>query len=118
MTAKVSKLERASLTDPVKVEVHSKHHTVSELQQHYVFLPLKHKDAYLVTVLNNVVGKTVIVFTSSCTNALKVSLLLRNLGFEAIPLHGQMSQDKRLKALNSFKAGTSRILLATDVASR
>jgi ATP-dependent RNA helicase DDX47/RRP3 len=45
-------------------------------------------------------------------------LILRNLGFPAIPLHGQLSQPKRLGALNKFKSGDRNILLATDVASR
>jgi len=40
------------------------------------------------------------------------------LGFGAIPIHGQMSQPKRLGALNKFKAGERNILVATDVASR
>jgi ATP-dependent RNA helicase DDX47/RRP3 len=44
--------------------------------------------------------------------------MLRTLGFSAVPLHGQMSQPKRLGALNKFKAGARNILIATDVASR
>ena len=48
----------------------------------------------------------------------RTTLLLRNLGLNAIPLHGQMSQVKRLGALDKFKAKTRSILIATDVASR
>lgn len=44
--------------------------------------------------------------------------MLRNLGFTAIPLHGQMSQAKRLGSLNKFKAKSRSLLIATDVASR
>jgi superfamily II DNA/RNA helicase len=47
-----------------------------------------------------------------------MALMLRNLGFGAIPIHGQMSQPKRLGAMNKFKAGERNILVATDVASR
>lgn len=43
MTKKVAKLQRASLQDPVKVEVSSKYQTVDTLRQHYVFIPLKYK---------------------------------------------------------------------------
>lgn len=39
----VQKLQRASLTDPVKVEVSKKYQTVEKLQQHYLFIPLKLK---------------------------------------------------------------------------
>ena len=52
MTKKVAKLQRASLNNPVKVEVSSKYQTVDKLRQHYLFIPLKHKELYLVHVLN------------------------------------------------------------------
>merc|ERR1712045_135495 len=48
----------------------------------------------------------------------RLALMLRSLGFTAIPLNGQMSQNKRLASLNKFKSKSRSILLATDVASR
>ncbi|CAJ0834557.1 12398_t:CDS:10 [Entrophospora sp. SA101] len=78
MTTKVAKLQRASLNNPVKIEVSSK----------------------------------------TCNDTQRLALLLRNLGFPAIPLHGQLSQANRLGSLNKFKAGNRNILVATDVASR
>lgn len=58
------------------------------------------------------------VFCSTCSCTLRTSLLLRTLGISAVPLHGQMTQNKRLAALNKFKARNRGVLLATDVASR
>jgi ATP-dependent RNA helicase DDX47/RRP3 len=58
------------------------------------------------------------VFTRTCDSTRKIALTLRNLGFGSVPIHGQMSQPKRLGALNKFKAGERAILVATDVASR
>lgn len=49
-------------------------------------------------------GSTVMMFTRTCDSTRKLALMLRNLGFGAIPIHGQMSQPKRLAALNKFKA--------------
>lgn len=69
-------------------------------------------------VLNELAGQTVIVFAHTCAHAQKLALMLRNLGFPAVCLHGQMSQPKRLGALNKFKSGDRTILIATDVASR
>lgn len=43
MTKKVQKLHRASLVDPVKVEVSTKFQTVEQLQQYYIFIPVKYK---------------------------------------------------------------------------
>lgn len=118
MTSKVEKLQRASLVNPVKVEVADKYTTVSTLLQYYLFFPFKYKECYLAYVLNELAGQTVIVFTHTCAHAQKLALMLRNLGFPAVCLHGQMSQPKRLGALNKFKSGDRTILIATDVASR
>ncbi|ORX64491.1 P-loop containing nucleoside triphosphate hydrolase protein [Linderina pennispora] len=108
MTTKVAKLQRASLTNPVKVEVSTKYSTADKLLQYYMFFPFKRKDCYL----------SAIVFARTCNEVLRIGLLLRNLGIEAIPLHGQLSMDRRMGALNKFKSGKRNVLVATDVASR
>jgi ATP-dependent RNA helicase DDX47/RRP3 len=63
-------------------------------------------------------ASTTMVFTRTCDQTRKLALVARNLGFGAVPIHGQMSQPKRLGALNKFKSGERNILVATDVASR
>lgn len=118
MTTKVAKLQRASLSNPVKIEVSSKYSTVDTLLQYYMFIPLKHKDTYLVYLANELSGRTMIIFTRTVHDSSRISLMLRHLGFPAIPLHGQLSQSHRLGALNKFKSGGRTILVATDVASR
>lgn len=118
MTTKVAKLQRASLQKPVKVEVAEKYATVKTLLQYYLFFPLKHKDCYLVYLLNELAGNSTIIFTRTCNDTQRISLMLRALNMAAIPLHGQLKQEKRLSALQKFKSGTRNILVATDVASR
>jgi len=118
MTKKVQKLQRASLQDPVKVEVSTKFQTVEKLKQSYIFIPNKFKDCYLVSILNDLNGNSFMIFCGTCNNVQRVCLLLRHLGFQAIPLHGQMSQSKRLGSLNKYKSKARNILVATDVASR
>lgn len=119
MTSKVKKLQRASLNDPVKVEVSSsKYATVATLKQEYLLLPAKYKDCYATFLLNEFTGVSTVVFVSTCATAARLRLMLDNLGFKVAALHGQMSQSKRLGALSKFKAGDANILLATDVASR
>jgi len=118
MTKKVAKLQRASLKDPVKVEVSGSYQTVDKLLQYYLFIPLKLKELYLVHIMNEMAGNSFMIFCSTCSATLRLSLMLRALGFTAIPLNGQMSQNKRLASLNKFKSKSRSILLATDVASR
>ena len=72
----------------------------------------------MVYILNELVGNSFMVFCNTCSNTQRIALLLRNLGFTAIPLHGQMGQSKRLGSLNKFKSKSRSILIATDVASR
>ncbi|KAF3784256.1 DEAD-box ATP-dependent RNA helicase 10 [Nymphaea thermarum] len=118
MTKKVGKLQRACLKNPVKVEASSKYSTVDTLKQQYHLVPAKYKDTYLVYILTEMTGSSSMVFTRTCESTQLLSLILRNLGLKAIPISGQMSQPKRLGALNKFKAGECNILICTDVASR
>lgn len=118
MTSKVHKLQRAALMDPVKCAVHSKYHTVDKLMQYYLFIPAKDKECYLTSVVNEFAGNAMMIFCTTCINVQRTTLMLRNLGVAAVPLHGQMRQEKRLGALNKFKAAKSAVLVATDVASR
>ena len=58
------------------------------------------------------------IFCSTCATTQRLTLVLRDLGFDAICLHGQMSQPKRIGALSKFTAQKCNIIVATDVASR
>lgn len=76
------------------------------------------QDVYLVHILNELAGNNFMIFCGTCNNTVRTALLLRNLGFTAVPLHGQMSQNKRIAALTKFRAKNRSILISTDVASR
>ncbi|KAE9400726.1 DEAD-domain-containing protein [Gymnopus androsaceus JB14] len=118
MTTKVAKLQRASLSNPVRVEVSSRYQTVSTLLQYYCLMPLKDKDTYLIYLANTLAQNSIIIFTRTVHDAARLAIILRSLGFPAIPLHGQLNQSQRLGALGKFKSGGQRVLVATDVASR
>ncbi|KAL2044046.1 hypothetical protein N7G274_003569 [Stereocaulon virgatum] len=119
MTSKVESLQRASLSNPLRVSISTnKYQTVCTLLQSYVFIPHKMKDHYLVYIMNDFASKSVIVFTRTVNETQRLAILLRALGFGAIPLHGQLSQSARLGALGKFRARSRDILVATDVAAR
>lgn len=100
-------------------------------------MPLTHKEVYLVYLANTLAQNSMMIFTRTVHDAQKfvsfalssfvylasspvfrLSIILRTLGFPAVPLHGQLSQSQRLGALSKFKSGGRSILVATDVASR
>ncbi|KAK8169712.1 ATP-dependent rRNA helicase RRP3 [Phyllosticta citrichinensis] len=119
ISSKVESLQRASLSNPLKVSISSSsHQTVSTLIQRYLFIPHKHKDLYLIHLLNDMIGHPVIIFTRTVNETQRIAILLRTLGFGAIPLHGQLSQSARLGALGKFRSKSRDILVATDVAAR
>ncbi|KAG1875038.1 DEAD-domain-containing protein [Suillus tomentosus] len=118
MTTKVAKLQRASLVNPIRVEVSSKYQTVSTLLQYYLLVPLVHKDVHLIYLANHLASNSIMIFTRTVHDAQRLSIMLRSLGFPAVPLHGQLSQSQRLGALGKFKSGDRKLLVATDVASR
>lgn len=119
MSSKVESLQRAALQNPVRVSISSSsHQVVATLLQRYFFLPHKHKDLYLIHLLNDNIGHPTIIFTRTVNETQRIAILLRTLGFGAIPLHGQLSQSARLGALSKFKAKSRDILVATDVAAR
>ncbi|KAJ9261963.1 hypothetical protein DTO212C5_8119 [Paecilomyces variotii] len=119
MSSKVESLQRASLQNPLRVSISSnKYQTVSTLLQSFLFRPHKHKDIYLVYLLNEFAGQSAIIFTRTVNETQRIAILLRALGFGAIPLHGQLSQSARLGALGKFRSRSRDILVATDVAAR
>ncbi|GMM37661.1 RNA-dependent ATPase [Saccharomycopsis crataegensis] len=118
MTSKVAKLQRASLEDPVRCAVNDKYTTVDSLIQTMIVAPSGSKDTHLIRLLDKYTGKAIIIFTRTVANCQRTAILGKILGFPIVPLHGQLSQSKRLGALNKFKSGSKQILVATDVAAR
>jgi ATP-dependent RNA helicase DDX47/RRP3 len=118
LSSKVESLQRACLSDPVRVSTSSDRQTVSTLLQSYMFVPHKQKDVHLVHFLNERAGQTTIIFTRTVNETQRLSYLLRALGFSAMAIHGQLTQSMRLGALNKFRSGSCSILVATDVAAR
>jgi ATP-dependent RNA helicase DDX49/DBP8 len=80
--------------------------------------PLQVKDAYLVHLVRSSPAKSLIVFAGTRAACQLVALLLGELGQEVAALHSDLRQARRLAALDTFKAGRARVLVATDVAGR
>lgn len=120
MTTKVEKLQRASLRpNPAFVTISThKYHTVDTLVQQIVVAPAKLKDCWLVYLLTEFTGQSAIIFTITCAHAQRLSMILHVLGMSSICLHGKLTQKARINALQKFKNGGKKIMVATSVASR
>lgn len=59
-----------------------------------------------------------IVFVRTCLNVVRISSLLKDLGYNVTCLHGELSQSMREANLNKFRSQTRKVLISTDVSSR
>ncbi|KAL3830726.1 hypothetical protein ACJIZ3_019528 [Penstemon smallii] len=118
MTNKVKKLKRTCLIKPVMIETQSKYSTVDTLKQLHCFVPAKYKDCYLVHILTENMERLSMVFTRTCKTTDLLARILRNLGFSALSINGDMEQSDRNGALTKFKAKECKVLICTGVASR
>lgn len=118
MPPAVAALAREILDDPIRVDVSPKQVTVREIDQRYVMVGTGDKQRMLEHLLRGDEVSRAIVFTRTKHGANKVARKLENAGIGAEAIHGNKSQGARQRALQSFKNGDSRVLVATDIAAR
>lgn len=111
-------LAEALMKDPVRVSVARVTSAEPKIEQALYAVPRQRKQALLHHLLAE--GKIVraVVFTKTKHGADRVARKLHLAGVRAEAIHGNKAQNQRTRALDSFKAGRSRVLVATDVAAR
>jgi ATP-dependent RNA helicase RhlE len=118
MPPEISKLASSLLHQPVKVEVTPVSSTAEKVSQQVYFVEKEDKKHLLVEVLRNHTEGSVLVFTRTKHGADKVVKDLVKANITAAAIHGNKSQNARQRALNDFKSGDIRVLVATDIAAR
>jgi ATP-dependent RNA helicase RhlE len=105
------------LKDPVKVQIG--HTAPAETVAHTFFSVIQSKkNELLYSILNTTATGSVLVFTRTKMRSKLVSRELEKSGFNATALHGNLSQNKRQQAIDGFRKGRYKIMVATDVAAR
>ena len=112
------RLSSSYLQNPVTIEVARPNQTASTVKQHFFSTPTDEKLHALVTLLKQKEIKQSFVFVNSKLGCARLARSLEKFGLKATALHGDKSQDERLKALEAFKSGAVDLLVATDVAAR
>src|SRR6516225_6017534 len=106
------------LRDPVRVDVVSTAAVELPIEQHVHFVAATGKRALLDRLLTDPALSRVIVFTRTKRTANRVAESLDTGVFRVSALHGNKSQPARQKALEQFRSGRARVLVATDIAAR
>jgi len=118
MPPEIIKLSNTILNNPSMVSVTPVSSTVDIIKQYIYFVDKGNKNALLVNVLKDTNIKTALVFTRTKHGADKVAKVLLQNNIKAEAIHGNKAQSVRQRALSNFKAQTTRVLVATDIAAR
>ena len=111
-------LANGLLRDPLHIQVTPRNTTVQRITQTIHPVGRAKKKALLTHIINEHNWSQVLVFTRTKFGANNVAEHLTKNGIEALALHGNKSQTARTQALQGFKDGTIRALVATDIAAR
>ena len=118
MPPDIQRLADQILRNPVKVEVTPVSSTAERVEQRVYFVDQQQKRHLLAHVLKDPSMKMTLVFTRTKHGANRVTEQLNKAGVGAAVIHGNKSQNARERALLSFREGSSRVLVATDIAAR
>jgi ATP-dependent RNA helicase RhlE len=118
MPAEVATLTQQILVDPVRVAIKPPATTAERIDQSVVFVERDRKRAALESLLRASDVERAIVFTRTKRGANRLRESLETGGIGAEVIHGNKSQNARERALEAFKRGQTRVLVATDIAAR
>lgn len=118
MPPAIIKLSGKILGNPVKVTIQPEQTTAEKVEQSVYFVTKKNKVKLLTHLLQTEEINSVLVFSRTKHGANKIVRLLSKTNIKAEAIHGNKSQVQRQKALNSFKKGLTKVLVATDIAAR
>ena len=118
MPQEVGRLAETLLRNPVQVDIARDEPVVLPIQQHVHYVEPAGKRALLGRLLTDPALSRVIVFTRTKRSADRVAENLDTGGIRVSALHGNKSQPARQKALEQFRSGRARVLVATDIAAR
>lgn len=118
MPSDISSLATSLLNDPITVEVTPQATTVEKIDQTINFVERSNKPLLLKSILKDRTIKSVLVFSRTKHGADRIVKHLEKASINSAAIHGNKSQGQRERALNNFRQGRIRVLVATDIAAR
>ncbi|MEG1256535.1 DEAD/DEAH box helicase [Clostridium sp.] len=118
MPREISNLVNTILKKPIRIEVTPVSSTTETITQGVYFVDKNNKTNLLIELLKDEDIATALVFSRTKHGADKITMDLKKAGIDAKAIHGNKSQNARQLALNNFKEGKTRVLVATDIAAR
>ncbi len=117
MPAEIINIANSYMKLPIRVEVAPQGSTASLITQELIFVNKQDKLAQLKRILTEYTGSA-LIFCRTKFGAKKVSQVIQGMGHSSAEIHSNRSLNQRIEALNGFKIGKYRVLVATDIAAR
>ncbi len=117
MPPEITRIATTYMKLPIRIEVAPQGTTAAKIVQELIFVSKMDKIQMLNKILGEYAG-SVLVFSRTKHGAKKIAQSVRNMGHTSSEIHSNRSLNQRIEALNGFKLGKYRILVATDIAAR
>ena len=118
MPKTIERLAADLLNDPVRVAVEPVASVVDTIEQRLCYVEKPEKKQALISALKENDGRSVLVFSRTKHGADRIARIVSTAGIGCDAIHGDKSQTARQRALSNFKAGKTRVIVATDIAAR
>src|SRR6476469_33763 len=118
MPPEILRLAQEYMKDAKEIRLNEEELSLNTIEQSYLVVPEKEKFKHLCYFIKNRDKKQTIVFAATKQRTQRLVDELKQEGFKAISIHGDLSQRERDNAMYRFKKGTDDILVATDIAAR
>ncbi|WP_210486124.1 DEAD/DEAH box helicase [Rufibacter aurantiacus] len=115
---KIKDLAYSLVTKPIRIQISPKDPVSKNVDHSVAYIGMDDKRFFLERVIKENEGSKILVFVRTKVRAERVHAAMERVGIKADTLHGDKDQKDRLAALNRFKKGEVKVLIATDVSSR
>jgi ATP-dependent RNA helicase DeaD len=118
MPREVLRLAQEYMVDPKEIRLNEKELSLDTIDQSYLVVHEREKFKHLCNFIRNKKERQTIVFAATKQRTHRLASELKQEGFKAITMHGDLSQQQRDSAMYKFRKGFEDILVATDIAAR
>ncbi|MHA4740561.1 DEAD/DEAH box helicase [Dyadobacter sp. MSC1_007] len=115
---KIKKLAYSLVRNAIRIQVSPKNPVAKNIDHSVAFMPMDDKRFFLERIIKENAESKILVFVRTKVRAERVFSALERMEIKSITIHGDKEQSDRLIAMNEFKKGTIKVLIATDVSAR
>lgn len=115
---KIKKLAYSLVTNPIRIQISPKDPVSKNVTHSLAYVEMDDKRFFMERIINEHPDSKILVFVRTKVRAERVCKAMARVGISSQTIHGDKDQSDRLEAMNSFKQGDLKVLIATDVSAR